>query len=1057
MGLHDKGGCFVFSGRKMLRPAVLRVAVGFMIAAFAPFLRGAQEAETPRPALDKLVTVLAEMARVYSPQGPAAPALRGAAPQAFSLEAMPHSVRDAVRTRLMRINPQGEVQVYIMMNPVSDERLRELAASGVTVEIIDAQGSRVQARVPVSRLEEVAGLPFVNLIRLPSYAHRMTGSVNTEGDEILRSDLARAQLGLSGAGVKVGVISDGIKGVFANVCTTCGGVAGGPISTGDLPASTGTRNASGVLTSSTGGISGRSFSSDSDLEGIIPGCSFAGAGAEGTALLEIVHDLAPSAQLSFANADTDLAMNQAVNFLAASNDVVVDDFGFFGLPSDGTSTVSVNTANALNSNTNRIRGYFTSVGNGAFSHYIGTYANSGVPGNAISGITSSGNLHLFQSGSDTTDVLGLGPKPYNLILLPAGGQVYVFLTWNDPDGASTNNYDLYLVRDSTNQVVSSSTDVQAVTRSPVEIIAYTNNTGAEDYFRIVVQNVNNAAQARNLNIFAFTPECASAGLRLLAPPNHARLNFVTPTRSLSAQSDAGGSPVSVVSVGAICSASQITQNLFAGSAAPFESCYDTTNSTLEFFSAQGPTLDGRLKPDITSIDGVSVTGSGSFENPFFGTSAAAPHVAGMAALVLESAPCLIAGKTGALDNVTARTNLHNLILDNAVPLGGDVPNNLFGYGRSDALASIEQTLPTLGGPAFLTFSGNTPSGVSLMPAQLGFSDPNSCPLTTLSWSGGCGTGPGATMPCPFGTSNVSVGASSNGVAFSAPVSVQITVTNFSVGGSPASQTVAAGNPATYTVTVTAVSGAYSNSVTLGCSNLPAETTCAFNPPAVTPGAGSVTSTLTISTTPRPPVSASFEIFPPSLPVPASRLVVSAGFMLAALAVMFRAVRRRTDRRTLSAGAALSLALAMLGIQLACGGGAAPPPTPSAKLSATSVNFGPQPFGSTSPSQPVSLSNSGTSTLAISSISTSGDFAQTNNCGTALGAGSNCTINVTFSPTSAGTRSGTLGVMDNASGSPHTASLSGTGLAGTATGSYPITVTGTAGTLVNSGVVTLDVQ
>jgi hypothetical protein len=46
-------------------------------------------------------------------------------------------------------------------------------------------------------------------------------------------------------------------------------------------------------------------------------CGFAGAGAEGTALLEIVHDLAPGAQLAFANADTDLAFNQAVNFLAA--------------------------------------------------------------------------------------------------------------------------------------------------------------------------------------------------------------------------------------------------------------------------------------------------------------------------------------------------------------------------------------------------------------------------------------------------------------------------------------------------------------------------------------------------------------------------------------------------------------------------------------------------------------------------------------------------------------------------------------------------------------------
>jgi hypothetical protein len=124
---------------------------------------------------------------------------------------------------------------------------------------------------------------------------------------------------------------------------------------------------------------------------------------------------------------------------------------------------------------------------------------------------------------------------------------------------------------------------------------------------------------------------------------------------------------------------------------------------------------------------------------------------------------------------------------------------------------------------------------------------------------------------------------------------------------------------------------------------------------------------------------------------------------------------------------------------------------------TSVNFGSRAFGTTSLSQPVSLSNSGTAALAISSISASGDFAQTNNCGTSLGAGSNCKIDVTFSPTAAGTRTGTLSVLDNASGSPHTASLSGTGLAGTAAGTYPITVTGTAGTLVNSGVVTLDVQ
>jgi hypothetical protein len=126
--------------------------------------------------------------------------------------------------------------------------------------------------------------------------------------------------------VKVGVLSDGIKGIFAKSCTTCSGVAGGPIATLNVPSATGTRNASGVLTSSSGGITGRSFQADSDLEGLPPAtptCGFAGAGAEGTALLEIVHDVAPAAQLSFANADTDIAFMQAVG-ASASNGVVVD-------------------------------------------------------------------------------------------------------------------------------------------------------------------------------------------------------------------------------------------------------------------------------------------------------------------------------------------------------------------------------------------------------------------------------------------------------------------------------------------------------------------------------------------------------------------------------------------------------------------------------------------------------------------------------------------------------------------------------------------------------------
>src|SRR5206468_727109 len=90
----------------------------------------------------------------------------------------------------------------------------------------------------------------------------------------------------------------------------------------------------------------------------------------------------------------------------------------------------------------------------------------------------------------------------------------------------------------------------------------------------------------------------------------------------------------------------------------------------------------------------------------------------------------------------------------------------------------------------------------------------------------------------------------------------------------------------------------------------------------------------------------------------------------------------------------------------------------------------QNVGITSAPQAVTLSNSGSAALSISSIAITGanggDFAQTNNCGSSLGAGSKCTINVTFAPAATGTRTGTLTVTDNASGSPQASTLTGTG-------------------------------
>jgi subtilisin family serine protease len=108
---------------------------------------------------------------------------------------------------------------------------------------------------------------------------------------------------------------------------------------------------------------------------------------------------------------------------------------------------------------------------------------------------------------------------------------------------------------------------------------------------------------------------------------------------------------------------------------------DPGNDTIANYSSQGPveiffpSRETRQKPDVTAIDGVSVTGAGGFNVPFYGTSAAAPHVAGVAAL-------LIGGGASPAEVIQG-------IKDSAVDLGSAGFDTIFGYGRVDAFAAAE--------------------------------------------------------------------------------------------------------------------------------------------------------------------------------------------------------------------------------------------------------------------------------------------------------------------------------------------------------------------------------
>ena len=96
------------------------------------------------------------------------------------------------------------------------------------------------------------------------------------------------------------------------------------------------------------------------------------------------------------------------------------------------------------------------------------------------------------------------------------------------------------------------------------------------------------------------------------------------------------------------------------------------------------------------------------------------------------------------------------------------------------------------------------------------------------------------------------------------------------------------------------------------------------------------------------------------------------------------------------------------------------------VSPASLSFGRVKVGHVSASKTVTVTNTGSAIVSIGGVATSGQFAETNNCGSSLAVGAGCAINVTFHPTSSGTQTGTLTISDNASGSPQTVSLTGRG-------------------------------
>ncbi len=531
---------------------------------------------------------------------------------ATSTNAATLRIAERFSSSLVKVDDAARVQVYLKVDFVDDDIQEILKSVGVEIEIVNEEWNLIQAWVPYDYIEIIADFEFILKVQPPDYPIPMTGSVRTEGDILLNAVAAFNKFGVDGSGIRVGVISDGVDSRAASQAT------------GDLPV-------------------------------FAIANAHPGSGDEGTAMLEIIHDLAPGAQLAFCGPATCLAMDDCIQVLAAPSpgflaDIIVDDLGCFGEPFFQDGMIAQAAAAAIAGDAS----YVSSAGNQASVHYEATF------------LDSFDGVHSHQ--------IGVGNTMFNV----TGNPATVVLQWSNMFGGSADDYDLCLFEE-----------------SPATCAGFnTRQDGNDDLIESFSENCSAGCSLQVRKVSGLTNQTIEL--------------FVLGTNAALDNAD-------TITAGSVFGHPAVP-GVFAVAAA-----HQATPGTIQSSSNRGPSdihhpsFVSRAKPDLTAVDCVTNTGPGTFPTKFCGTSAAAPHVAAIAAMLLEAHPHFTPAQ------------VYEVLTKTAVDIEGGGFDSLSGFGRVDALAALNATTdcsgvaaPTLeeiNARADLSFSNQSLTGTQILKAQ----------------------------------------------------------------------------------------------------------------------------------------------------------------------------------------------------------------------------------------------------------------------------------------------------------------------------------------------------